>query len=112
MIHIPPCPVTRHSFLVSLFVKTFQGAAAALVLITGPAAAQPTALIYEYAPPPDAGLIDVVRELGAKGDGRTDNTPIFAKFEARSPHHAGTFYFPDGVYVFSDTLYLGNKRKI
>jgi hypothetical protein len=66
---------------------------------------------FEFEPPADAGWIDV-RTLGAKGDGVTDNTPIFAAFSPESIHSVGTFYFPNGVYLFSDTFYLGNKRKI
>ncbi|MFQ3671458.1 MAG: glycosyl hydrolase family 28-related protein, partial [Verrucomicrobiia bacterium] len=67
--------------------------------------------VLGYAPPKDSGWIDV-RELGAKGDGVTDNTPIFQNFQPKDRNDTGTFYFPDGTYLFSDTLYLGNKRVV
>lgn len=68
-------------------------------------------LVQEFVPPPDAGWIDVTT-LGVRGDGVTDNSPILANFKPSNIHNSGTFFFPDGVYLFSDTLYLGNKRAI
>jgi hypothetical protein len=65
-----------------------------------------------WTPPPDSGWINVKTDLGAKGDGVTDDTAVFANFKPANIHSSGTFYFPNGTYLLSDTLYLGNKRVV
>ncbi|PTX97545.1 hypothetical protein DB346_21380 [Verrucomicrobia bacterium LW23] len=62
-----------------------------------------------YSPPDDSGWINV-KTLGAMGDGITDDTAALRKFRPENPHAGATFYFPNGTYLLSDTLYLGNKR--
>jgi hypothetical protein len=66
----------------------------------------------DYTPPADSGWINVKTDLGAKGNGIHDDTEAFANFKPENKHDSGTFYFPNGTYLLSDTLYLGNKRVI
>ncbi|NJK91858.1 MAG: hypothetical protein HC904_08555 [Blastochloris sp.] len=67
--------------------------------------------ISNYVPPEESGWINV-KTLGVKGDGVTDDTEAFRSFKPANIHSVGTFYFPNGTYLLSDTLYLGNKRLI
>jgi hypothetical protein len=67
--------------------------------------------LSSYVPPEDSGWINV-KTLGVKGDGTADDTAAFRSFAPANPHAVGTLYFPNGTYVLSDTLYLGNKRLI
>lgn len=69
-------------------------------------------------PPPDAGYINV-RDAGAKGDGITDDTAVLkAILEAGKPNphpvhgEARHIYFPDGVYLISEPLLIGDKKKM
>lgn len=62
----------------------------------------------EYVFPADAGLIDVKRDCGAKGDGRTDDTAAIQKAivtallgNYRNPRF---IYLPNGTYVISAEL--------
>jgi hypothetical protein len=57
--------------------------------------------------PADAGYLDVKRDLGAKGDGITDDTAALKRiFEENN----GFIYFPNGIYLIRDTL-TGTKFK-
>ena len=56
--------------------------------------------------PPDAGVHNI-RDLGAKGDGTTDDTAAIQKaFQQFSKKHMETVYFPDGTYLVSDTVWF------
>lgn len=66
----------------------------------------------EYAPPAGSKWINVRTDLGLKGDGVTDDTAALLAYVPESPHHAGTLYFPNGTYLFRDTIYIGNKRVV
>ncbi len=72
----------------------------------------PRGFALEYAPPPGSKWINVRTDLGLRGDGVTDDTAALLAYSPESPHHAGTLYFPNGTYLFRDTLYLGNKRLV
>lgn len=86
-----------------------------LLLLATPLLAAETA---DYAPPPEAGYLNV-RELGAKGDGVTDDTAVLkAVIESgkTQPHarygEARRIYFPNGVYLISQPLLIGDKKKM
>jgi Pectate lyase superfamily protein len=79
--------------------------------VTGLHAERGLAGLSDYVPPEDSGWINV-KSLGVKGDGVTDDTEAFKTFKPANPHSVGTLYFPNGTYLLSDTLYLGNKRVI
>ncbi len=71
-----------------------------------------------FVPPPDDHLVNVQADAGAKGDGLTDDTAALkAVFEAgkANPHpkfgNARFIYIPDGVYLVSDRIHVGDKRK-
>ena len=52
--------------------------------------------------PPDSGVVNV-RDFGAKGDGRTDDTQALRRAIAETGGNR-TLYLPDGVYLISDTV--------
>jgi hypothetical protein len=61
--------------------------------------------------PNDTSVIDVVRDFGAKGDGKTDDTAALqAAIEASSagtekrPGHSHIVYIPNGTYRVTNTL--------
>ena len=61
----------------------------------------------EYRWPDDAGIIDVKRDFGAKGDGRSDDTAaIQAAFVAalEKTRQRQMVYIPDGTYLVSASL--------
>ena len=67
----------------------------------------------EWAPgsvhwPDDCGYVNV-REQGAKGDGRTDDTAAIRKVLAEK--NAVGIYFPPGTYLVSDTLLCGSSKR-
>jgi len=62
----------------------------------------------EYRFPEDANIIDVKRDFGARGDGKTDDTAAIQKAivtallgDYRNPR---LIYLPNGTYLISDTL--------
>lgn len=58
--------------------------------------------------PADAGVIDVTKApYGAKGDGRTDDTAAIQRALDDHPDQGAILYFPNGVYLVSDTLRWG-----
>ncbi len=64
---------------------------------------------YEFNPPADAGVIDVKRDHGAKGDGVTDDTEairaaIKEGIERGRYTKMGFVYFPRGTYLVSGPL--------
>jgi len=68
----------------------------------------PAAFAVEYVFPPDAKILDVKRDFGAKGDGKTDDTAAIQKAivasltgDYRNPKF---IYLPDGTYVLSASL--------
>jgi hypothetical protein len=71
-------------------------------------AAQRPATAVEYAFPDDAGIIDVQRDFGANGDGKTDDTKAIQKAIIHSlsedRYNPEFLYFPNGTYLVSDTL--------
>jgi hypothetical protein len=55
--------------------------------------------------PNDAGVADVRREYGAKGDGVTDDTDALLKaFHSNNDDHGRLIYFPAGTYLVSRRL--------
>ena len=67
-----------------------------------PLAAMPPAVVSDLAPLPAGDMWVNLRDLGAKGDGKTDDTEVFQK--AIAEHRA--IYLPSGFYVVHDTLTL------
>jgi sugar lactone lactonase YvrE len=67
-----------------------------------PLAAMPPPVASDLARLPPCDTWVNVRDLGAKGDGQTDDTEVFQK--AIAAHHA--LYLPSGFYVVRDTLKL------
>ncbi|NJK91539.1 MAG: hypothetical protein HC904_06780 [Blastochloris sp.] len=56
--------------------------------------------------PPGTKAINLVTDLGAVGDGQTDNTEVFRKMVEMEGY---SFYLPDGVYLISDTISYGQR---
>jgi len=78
----------------------------ALVALAACAGTQAPAVEYRF--PPDAGIIDVKRDCGARGDGRTDDTAALKKAiqtalsgDYRNPRMV---YLPAGTYLVSEPL--------
>jgi sugar lactone lactonase YvrE len=67
-----------------------------------PLAAMPPPVKSDLVPLPPGDTWVNVRSLGARGDGKTDDTAVLRK--AIAEHRA--LYFPSGYYVISDTLTL------
>ena len=67
-----------------------------------PLATMPPAVASDLAPLPPCDTWVNLRDLGAKGDGRTDDTDVLQK--AIAEHRA--IYLPSGFYVVHDTLML------
>jgi hypothetical protein len=67
-----------------------------------PLSAMPPPMKSDLAPLPPAAAWVNIRSLGAKGDGKTDDTEVFRR--AIAAHRA--IYLPSGYYVISDTLVL------
>ncbi|MFP4057855.1 MAG: glycosyl hydrolase family 28-related protein [Candidatus Brocadiia bacterium] len=72
----------------------------------------------DYVPPPGAGYVDVQRDGGAKGDGRTDDTRALKAIIEAGKHHphpefgsARLIYFPNGVYLVGEPIVVGDKKK-
>jgi len=63
----------------------------------------------EYVFPADAGVVDVKRDFGAKGDGVTDDTQAIQKAVLSilgEGRYTPTFvYLPKGTYLVSDTIW-------
>lgn len=72
------------------------------------------AVAKSMALPDDSGYINV-KDYGAKGDGITDDTEVLkAIFSRDNEHPMGSIrsiYIPNGVYLVSETLEWGDKRK-
>lgn len=50
-----------------------------------------------------------VKDFGAKGDGKTDDTAAIAaaiSYSHTTPYDGGKIYFPDGIYNISSTILL------
>jgi hypothetical protein len=62
--------------------------------------------------PPDAGLINVKTQFGAKGDGHSDDTAAIRAAIEGSGTQERVLYFPKGTYIVSDTLNWLNGDKI
>lgn len=58
--------------------------------------------------PADAGIADVKRDYGAKGDGVSDDT---AAIQKALTERRKIVYLPDGIYLISDTLRWGPSEK-
>jgi len=78
----------------------------------------PKTYTEDYTPPPNAGYVNVKRDGGAKGDGKTDDTQALkAILEAgkNNPHPrfgaARTIYIPNGVYLISQPIVVRDKKK-
>ena len=72
----------------------------------------------DYTPPPAAGYVNVRTDGGARGDGATDDTaalkPIIEAGK-NAPHPkfgaARHIYIPNGVYLISQPIVVGDKKK-
>jgi hypothetical protein len=53
-----------------------------------------------------------VRALGAKGDGKTDDTAVLYSILSGAANTSSVVYFPFGVYVVRDTLYVPMGSRI
>jgi hypothetical protein len=64
--------------------------------------------------PADSGYINV-KDYGAQGDGITDDTEVLKAIFGRNKEHPmgaiRSIYIPNGVYLVSETLEWGDKRK-
>jgi hypothetical protein len=64
--------------------------------------------------PKDSGFVNV-KDIGAKGDGVTDDTlvlqSIFGSNKEDENGSIRSIYLPNGVYLVSDTIEWGDKRK-
>jgi len=86
--------------------------ALALLLVAGAAASaedEAPAIQFLEAPPASTEYLEYnnVRDLGAKGDGVTDDTAAFQKGLAdrkKAPYDWTVLYVPEGTYLVSDTL--------
>lgn len=58
--------------------------------------------------PPDAGIADVKRDYGAKGDGIADDTEAIQKALSEKER---LIYFPNGTYLISHTLRWAESKK-
>ncbi|MBS3734385.1 MAG: glycoside hydrolase family 55 protein [Phycisphaerae bacterium] len=76
----------------------------AMLLLCGCAA---TAGAREVVYPAGAGQFNV-RDFGAKGDGKTDDTAAFVKAIQAVKRHFQVIYVPDGTYLVSDRIAWGN----
>ncbi len=56
-----------------------------------------------WIPPADSGVLNV-RDFGAKGDGKADDTAAIQTALSKALDSHAIVYLPDGVYVVSDTL--------
>jgi hypothetical protein len=68
---------------------------------------------YEFVPPDDAGVVDVVKQYGAKGDGVNDDTAALQK--AISEHlytNSRILWLRNGTYLVSDRLTGWNAQKV
>jgi len=90
---------------------------AAWAVWPAPPAAAGQGVFYEGPLPDDIGYINI-RDRGAKGDGKTDDTAVFQEVfgagkENRHPElgTAREIYIPNGTYLVSDTIQWGGKKK-
>ncbi|MGF1579015.1 MAG: glycosyl hydrolase family 28-related protein [Gemmataceae bacterium] len=83
--------------------------------------AQPLSVSYaqNFVPPEGSGYVNVKTDCGAKGDGKTDDTQALKAILERGKNDrhpkfgaAREIYFPDGVYLISEPLIIGDKKKI
>ena len=68
----------------------------------------------EFAMPANSGFLNVKTDCGAKGDGVTDDTNALEKAigsPARRIKGARAVYIPDGMYLISRPLVVGDKKK-
>jgi Pectate lyase superfamily protein len=65
--------------------------------------------------PLDSGLLNV-KDWGAKGDGKTDDTEalqaILGQKQSKVNQSTRSIYMPNGVYLVSGTIVWGDKRKL
>ncbi len=89
-------------------MPTILTPARSLLICLAAAACCSSLAAVEYRWPDDAGVLDVKRDFGAKGDGRTDDTAALKKAiqtalkgDFRNPR---MIYLPVGTYLISDAL--------
>ncbi len=91
-----------------LFSQLIPSVASTLMYAAEPAKAPSMEL------PADSGFVNV-KDLGAKGDDVTDDTEALKKVFGRNKQDPGgairSIYIPDGIYLVSDTLEWGDKKK-
>ena len=76
-------------------------------LLASPLSASEEAIVF----PEDAGLLDMTQPpYSLVGDGKTDNTKAFQKAFDDERGKNLTWYFPDGVYLISDTVGISGGK--
>lgn len=80
----------------------------ALLALVLPLAAKPATSSWHFVPPAGIGVANV-KDYGAKGDGKTDDTEAILKAISenidKSRYRSNPFiYFPDGTYLVSDSI--------
>jgi pectate lyase-like protein len=90
----------------------------ALILVLLGQAARGPQSAGDFVPPSSDPILNVQKDCGAKGDGTTDDTAALKQaFEAgkTQPHPkfgaARDIYIPNGTYLVSETLNVGDKKK-
>lgn len=81
---------------------------AILLALILPLAAKPAPVAWHFVPPAGSGVANV-KDYGAKGDGKTDDTEAILKAISenidKSRYRANPFiWFPDGTYLVSDSI--------
>jgi Pectate lyase superfamily protein len=65
--------------------------------------------------PSESGFLNV-QDWGAKGDGKTDDTEaiqaVLGQKQTKASQSARSIYMPNGVYLVSNTIIWGDKRKL
>lgn len=61
--------------------------------------------------PADVGMVNVKTQYGAKGDGKTDDTAAIQKAILENRDKFRTIYFPNGTYMVSKTLTIGQDKQ-
>lgn len=65
---------------------------------------------YSEVPLPEPEIVVNVKEAGAVGDGKTDDTEVFKKaIQFAATQGGGTVYIPEGDYILTDLLHLNRS---
>lgn len=98
-------------------IAALWGVCALWLTLAGPTPSTAQGVFFEGPIPDDAGFINL-KDHGAAGDGKTDDTAVFQAILGAGKHHphpelgaARAVYIPDGTYLISDTIAWGDKKK-